>query len=95
MAVAYARLLYPAEARLAMEMADAHSTSVYTGLSGSCGNVREVDLNEPPEVQKKTLQARLQALIKTGTVSLPATYAPLCVCDVLEGIWHYRFVVSI
>lgn len=79
-AVAYARLLYPVEARLAMEMADAHSTSIYTGLSGSCGNVREVDLNESPEVQKKILEARLQALIKTGSVSLPAAYAPLRVC---------------
>ncbi|KAF3445019.1 hypothetical protein FNV43_RR14712 [Rhamnella rubrinervis] len=66
--VAYAQLLYPAEARLAMEMADAHSTSMYTGLTGSrgsSGNVREVDLNETPSVQKKRLQARLQALLKT------------------------------
>lgn len=55
-----------------MEMADAHSTSMYvaTGLSrsrGSSGNLREVDLNETPSVRTKRLQARLQALIKTGT----------------------------
>lgn len=68
--VAFARLLFPTEARLAMEMADAHSTSMYnpSGLSasrGSSGNLREVDLNETPSVRTKRLQARLQALIKT------------------------------
>ena len=82
-AVAYAQLLYPAEARLAMEIADVHSTSTYTGLMGSrgsSGNLREVDLNETPSIQKKKLQARLQALIKTGTVNLSETYAFECVC---------------
>nr|AHA43769.1 NPR3 [Morus alba var. multicaulis] len=79
--VAFARLLFPAEARLAMEMADAHSTSMYvaTGLSrsrGSSGNLREVDLNETPSVRTKRLQARLQALIKT--VEKGRQYFPHC-----------------
>ncbi|XP_044494124.1 BTB/POZ domain and ankyrin repeat-containing protein NPR1-like [Mangifera indica] len=68
--VAFARLLFPAEARLAMEVADAHSTSVYTGISasrsrGSSGNLREVDLNETPSAQARRMQMRLQALLKT------------------------------
>nr|XP_015880624.2 BTB/POZ domain and ankyrin repeat-containing protein NPR1-like isoform X2 [Ziziphus jujuba var. spinosa] len=77
--VAYARLLFPAEARIAMERADAHSTSTYTGLSalrGSNGNLREVDLNETPSVQKKKLQERLQALMKT--VEKGRRYFPHC-----------------
>ena len=72
--VAFARLLFPTEARLAMEMADAHSTFMYnpSGLSasrGSSGNLREVDLNETPSVRTRRLQVRLQALIKTGIVN--------------------------
>lgn len=84
-AVAYARLLYPAEARIAMDMADAHSTSMYTGLSaskGSNGNLREVDLNETPSVQKKKLQERLQALLKTGTVYLSMLKNIICFSQV-------------
>lgn len=73
MAVAFARLLFPAEARLAMDSANANSTSMYTGLlasksKGSSGDLREVDLNETPTVQAKRLQLRLQALHKTGTI---------------------------
>lgn len=73
-AVAFVRLLFPAEAKLAMEVAD-HPTTGYTGLpsKGSSGNLREVDLRETPSVQSKTLQEKVQALIKTGTVILPLT----------------------
>ncbi|KAM5580111.1 BTB/POZ domain and ankyrin repeat-containing protein NPR1 [Rosa sericea] len=66
--VAFAHLLFPAEAKLAMEMADADLTSGYPGLSGarsSNGNLREVDLNETPSGRAKRLQEKLQTLIKT------------------------------
>lgn len=80
--VAFARLLFPAEARVAMEIADASSTSPYTGLSaskgskGSSGNLREVDLNETPSVRAKRLQSRLQVLLKT--VETGRRYFPNC-----------------
>ncbi|XP_027064769.1 BTB/POZ domain and ankyrin repeat-containing protein NPR1-like [Coffea arabica] len=66
--VALARVLFPREAKLAMEIANAHSTSEFAGLAASkasCGNLREVDLNEIPYEQVKRLQLRLQALQKT------------------------------
>lgn len=79
--VAFARLLFPAEARLAMDSANANSTSMYTGLlasksKGSSGDLREVDLNETPTVQAKRLQSRLQALHKT--VETGRHYFPHC-----------------
>ncbi|KAH0983762.1 hypothetical protein GBA52_010939 [Prunus armeniaca] len=77
--VAFARLLFPAEAKVAMEMADAHSTSVPSGLSasrGSSGNLREVDLNETPSGRTKRLQARMQALRKT--VEMGRRFFPHC-----------------
>ncbi|PRQ52159.1 putative chromatin remodeling & transcription regulator ABTB family [Rosa chinensis] len=76
--VAFARLLFPAEAKLAMEMAD-HPTSGYTGLlasKGSSGNLREVDLNETPSVRSKRLQEKLHALIKT--VQMGRRFFPHC-----------------
>ncbi|KAI9176722.1 hypothetical protein LWI28_006370 [Acer negundo] len=79
--VAFARLLFPAEAKLAMDIADAHSTSAYTGLAaskskGSSGNLKEVDLNETPSVQAKRIQLRMQALLKT--VETGRRYFPHC-----------------
>ena len=71
--VALARVLFPREAKLAMEIANAHSTSEFAGLAASkasCGNLREVDLNEIPYEQVKRLQLRLQALQKTGNYNL-------------------------
>ena len=68
--MAFARLLFPTEAGLAMEMADDHITAKYAGLSGSkgsSGNLREVDLNETPSRRTQRLQVKLQALMKTGT----------------------------
>lgn len=68
-AVAFAHLLFPAEAKLAMEMADADLTSEYPGLSKSRisnGHLREVDLNETPSGRAKRLQEKMQTLIKTG-----------------------------
>lgn len=68
LAVALARMLFPQEATLAMEIAHADSTSEFTGLSatnGLCRNPR-VDLNELPSEQVKRLQERLVALLKTG-----------------------------
>ena len=67
-AVAFARLLFPSEAKLAMDIANAETTSEFAGLSskGSNGNLRQVDLNETPIMQNKRLLARMEALMKTG-----------------------------
>ncbi|GAA0151605.1 hypothetical protein LIER_10292 [Lithospermum erythrorhizon] len=66
--VALARMLFPIEAKVAMQIAHADSTTGFAGLSAlksSCGGLREVDLNEIPSEQVKRLQLRLEALHKT------------------------------
>ncbi|XP_010272312.1 PREDICTED: BTB/POZ domain and ankyrin repeat-containing protein NPR2 isoform X2 [Nelumbo nucifera] len=76
--VAFARLLFPTEARLAMESAHADSTFEFAGLSaskGSSGNLREVDLNETPTTQNKRLHSRMEALQKT---EVGRRYFPHC-----------------
>lgn len=70
--VALARLMFPSEAKLAMEIAHAQTTSKFPGLlrsKGSNGNLREMDLNETPLVQNKRLLSRMEALSRTGTSS--------------------------
>lgn len=67
--MAFARLFFPTEAKLAMDIAHAETTSEFAGLyvsKGSNGNLREVDLNETPIVQNKRLRSRMEALVKTG-----------------------------
>lgn len=69
-AVAFARFLFPSEAKLAMEIANAQTTSAYPSLlatKGLNGNLREMDLNETPSIQKQRLISRMEALLKTGT----------------------------
>lgn len=70
-AVAFARLFFPTQAKLAMDIAHAETTSEFAGLyasKGSSGNLREVDLNETPIVQNKRLRTRMEALLKTGNL---------------------------
>ncbi|OMO70442.1 BTB/POZ-like protein [Corchorus capsularis] len=77
--VAFARLLFPSEAKLAMDIAHAETTSEFAGLcasKGSNGNLRQVDLNETPIMQKKRLLARMEALMKT--VEMGRRYFPHC-----------------
>ncbi|KAK8540233.1 hypothetical protein V6N13_048670 [Hibiscus sabdariffa] len=76
--VAFARLLFPSEAKLAMDIAHAERTSEFSGLStkGSNGNLSQVDLNETPVMQKKRLLARMEALMKT--VEMGRRYFPHC-----------------
>ncbi|XP_015575545.1 BTB/POZ domain and ankyrin repeat-containing protein NPR1 [Ricinus communis] len=77
--VAFARLFFPAEAKVAMDIAHAQTTSEFAGLSatkGSNGNFREVDLNETPIMQNKRLRSRLEALMKT--VEMGRRYFPKC-----------------
>ncbi|XWS19937.1 hypothetical protein CRYUN_Cryun31cG0058800 [Craigia yunnanensis] len=76
--VAFARLLFPSEAKLAMDIAHAETTAEFAGLSskGSNGNLRQVDLNETPIMQKKRLLARMEALMKT--VEMGRRYFPHC-----------------
>ncbi|XP_014622709.1 BTB/POZ domain and ankyrin repeat-containing protein NPR1 isoform X2 [Glycine max] len=66
--VAFARLLFPAEARVAIENAEADSSSLYANSSAlkvTNGNPKEVDLNESPSARTRKLQLRLHALMKT------------------------------
>ncbi|KAL2458290.1 Regulatory protein NPR3 [Forsythia ovata] len=84
--VAMARALFPLEARLAMQIAHADSTSEFAGLSASkvtYKNFREVDLNEIPSEQVKRLQLRLQALQKT--VETGRRFFPNC-SEVLDKL---------
>ncbi|KAE8734224.1 Regulatory protein NPR4 [Hibiscus syriacus] len=76
--VSFARLLFPSEAKLAMDIAHAERTSEFSGLSskGSNGNLSQVDLNETPVMQKKRLFARMEALMKT--VEMGRRYFPHC-----------------
>ncbi|KAI3784469.1 hypothetical protein L1987_43568 [Smallanthus sonchifolius] len=77
--VAFARLLFPSEAKLAMEIAHAQTTSEFPGLlasKGSNGNLREMDLNETPFVQNERLRSRLEALSRT--VETGRRYFPHC-----------------
>ncbi|XP_022893317.1 BTB/POZ domain and ankyrin repeat-containing protein NPR2-like isoform X2 [Olea europaea var. sylvestris] len=77
--VAMARALFPLEAKLAMQLAHADSTSEFAGLSaskGTYGDFREVDLNEIPSEQFKRLQLRLLSLQKT--VETARRFFPNC-----------------
>ncbi|KAI3491987.1 hypothetical protein L1887_43624 [Cichorium endivia] len=77
--VAFARLLFPSEAKLAMEIAHAQTTSEFPGLlatEGSDGNLREMELNETPSVHNKRLHSRMEALSRT--VETGRRYFPHC-----------------
>ncbi|CAI0401868.1 unnamed protein product [Linum tenue] len=66
--VGLAKLFFPTEAKLAMDIASAVTAPKFSGLAaskGSNGNLREVDLNETPAMQKKRLLSQLEALKKT------------------------------
>ncbi|MQM20787.1 hypothetical protein Taro_053815 [Colocasia esculenta] len=77
--VAFARLFFPTEAKVAMELAQAEKTCEFAGLFGSKGsssNLKDVDLNETPSAQNKRLRSRMEALTKT--VELGRRYFPNC-----------------
>lgn len=68
-AVAFARMFFPTEAKLAYDVAHAETISEFAGISaskGSTGNLRAVNLNETPIMQNKRLFTRIEALMKTG-----------------------------
>ncbi|KAI9126683.1 hypothetical protein K1719_002279 [Acacia pycnantha] len=67
--VALAVLFFPAEAKVAMDIAEAET-------KGSSGNFREVDLNETPIMQNKRLLSKVEALMKT--VETGQRYFPHC-----------------
>ncbi|GAU22204.1 hypothetical protein TSUD_252320 [Trifolium subterraneum] len=58
-------MFFPAEAKVAIENAEADSTSLYATSSLVKGNIKEVDLNETPSIRTRKLQLRLQSLVKT------------------------------
>ncbi|KQK09934.1 BTB/POZ domain and ankyrin repeat-containing protein NPR2 [Brachypodium distachyon] len=76
--VAFARLFFPAEAKVAMQIAQADITPEVTGVSAAStsGKLKEVDLNETPVTQNKRLRSRVDALVKT--VELGRRYFPSC-----------------
>ncbi|XP_078436769.1 NPR1-like protein 3 [Wolffia australiana] len=77
--VAFARLFFPMEAKVAMEIAQADQTLEFGGLStsrASSNNLNDVDLNETPIKLKERLQTRMEALRKT--VELGKRYFPNC-----------------
>ncbi|KAJ3696155.1 hypothetical protein LUZ60_001532 [Juncus effusus] len=65
--VAFARLFFPAEAKVAMQIAQADTTSEFAGVytSDQSGRLKEVDLNETPQMRNKRLRERVDALMKT------------------------------
>ncbi|KAL5656726.1 hypothetical protein ACJX0J_036045, partial [Zea mays] len=67
--VAFARLFFPAEAKVAMQIAQADTTEEFGGIvavaASTSGKLREVDLNETPVTQNKRLRSRVDALMKT------------------------------
>nr|BAJ86173.1 predicted protein [Hordeum vulgare subsp. vulgare]BAJ94508.1 predicted protein [Hordeum vulgare subsp. vulgare]BAK03697.1 predicted protein [Hordeum vulgare subsp. vulgare] len=76
--VAFARLFFPAEAKVAMQIAQADITPEVGGFSAAStsGKLREVDLNETPVTKNKRLRSRVDALAKT--VELGRRYFPNC-----------------
>ncbi|KAE8674201.1 putative Transducin/WD40 repeat-like superfamily protein [Hibiscus syriacus] len=74
-----ARLLFPSEAKLAIDIAHAETTSVLANAlpsKSSNGNLRQVDLNETTIMQRKRLLARMGSLMKT--VEMGRRYFPHC-----------------
>ncbi|XP_041028946.1 BTB/POZ domain and ankyrin repeat-containing protein NPR1-like isoform X1 [Juglans microcarpa x Juglans regia] len=77
--VAFARLFFPTEAKLAFDVAHAETISEFAGISaskGSTGNLRAVNLNETPIMQNKRLRTQIEALMKT--VEMGRRYFPNC-----------------
>ncbi|KAH9770563.1 BTB/POZ domain and ankyrin repeat-containing protein NPR2 [Citrus sinensis] len=92
--------LFPSEARVAMEIAGADTTTGLSalgrkGLSGNLKEVdlnetpKEVDLNETPSMQAKRCQLRLLALLKT--VETGQRYFPNC-SEVVEKFMFFKFM---
>ncbi|EEC71545.1 hypothetical protein OsI_03882 [Oryza sativa Indica Group] len=76
--VAFARLFFPAEAKVAMQIAQADTTPEFgiVPAASTSGKLKEVDLNETPVTQNKRLRSRVDALMKT--VELGRRYFPNC-----------------
>nr|GMC70686.1 regulatory protein NPR3-like [Ipomoea batatas] len=87
--VALARVLFPREAKLAMEMARADSTSEFAGLSSTEGNPRCLDPKELPPFQVKQLKDRMEAL--QNTVVTGRRFFPNC-SEVLDKLLDDVFV---
>ena len=71
-AVSLARFFFPAEAKVAMHIAQADITPEVgrVSVASTSGKLKEVDLNETPLIQNKRLRARVDALVKTGVNQL-------------------------
>ncbi|XP_073004917.1 BTB/POZ domain and ankyrin repeat-containing protein NPR1 [Typha latifolia] len=77
--VAFARLFFPTEAKVAMEIAQADTTTIYAGgvsAPNTSSKLKEVDLNETPAMRNKRLRERVDSLMKT--VELGRRYFSHC-----------------
>ncbi|KAK1375701.1 Regulatory protein NPR4 [Heracleum sosnowskyi] len=77
--VALAHLLFPSEAKLAMEIANAEAISQYAGLlqsKVSNGDLKDVDLDKIPIVKNERILAKMAGLKKT--VEIGRRYFPNC-----------------
>jgi regulatory protein NPR1 len=86
-------LFFPAEAKVAMQIAQADTTEEFGGIAApgatapsTSGKLREVDLNETPAIQNKRLRSRVDALMKTGEVSVIS----LCIPELLQHTLENR-----
>ncbi|KAF3327522.1 regulatory protein NPR3-like protein [Carex littledalei] len=76
--VAFAKLFFPTEAKVVMQISQAAQTSEFAGVytSDNSGKLKEVDLNETPMMRNKRLRERVDALMKT--VELGRRYFAHC-----------------
>ncbi|ERN14825.1 hypothetical protein AMTRI_Chr02g255520 [Amborella trichopoda] len=84
--VAFARVLFPTEAKLAMDNAQAGATTEFAGHSPSTssrGTLGPVDLNETPTSVIKKMYSRMAALQRT--VDMGRRYFPHC-SEVLDKL---------
>lgn len=86
-------MFFPTEAKLAMEIAHAETTSDLAGLLSSralSGNLIEVDLNETPSSQKKRLISKIETLSRTGITNSFSFCFPLFIIL----LWSYTRVAQ-
>ncbi|CAN8231328.1 unnamed protein product [Cochlearia groenlandica] len=80
--VGLAKLFFPTEANVAMDIGNVEGTSEFTGFivpppsNGWTGNLTQVDLNETPYMQTQRLNSRMKALMKT--VETGRRFFPAC-----------------
>lgn len=84
--VACAKMLFPAEAKVVMKIAQTDDdTDKFEGLD-SFQRLKEVDLNETPTVQQKRLRSRMDTLQRTGISLLLWQILSIYICSAISLI---------